>query len=275
MRKYILAVLVFIGVGLGIYLVSLTRDTCPLSTISPAEKIEPIQKDNSLKDALVLLKNRKDNDALVVFEKILADEPGNLDALWGKAEIKRRAHKYKEAQALLSEILKQNPNHVSSLISLAYIRYKDDKLNEALELINRAINASSSDKENEALAYMMLGTINSRRSATGWFFSKIRYGTQIKCYFLKAKELAPHLPEVHLGLGTFYLKAPAIVGGNLDKAVQELETAVRIAPDFATANARLAQAYKKKGNLEKYDFFIQRARELDSQNEALNATETQ
>jgi tetratricopeptide (TPR) repeat protein len=269
MRKYILAVLVFIGVGLGIYLVSLTRDTCPLSTISPAEKIEPIQKDNSLKDALVLLKNRKDNDALVVFEKILADEPGNLDALWGKAEIKRRAHKYKEAQALLSEILKQNPNHVSSLISLAYIRYKDDKLNEASELINRAINASSSDKENEALAYMMLGTINSRRSAKGWFFSKIRYGTQIKCYFLKAKELAPHLPEVHLGLGTFYLKAPAIVGGNLDKAVEELEAAVRIAPDFATANARLAQAYKKKGNLEKYNFYIQRARELDSQNEVL------
>ena len=250
----------------------LNRRVCPFRSVSAIPKIENIKSvehATSLDEAFALLKVRKDNDALVVFEKILADEPGNLDALWGKAEIKRRAHKYKEAQALLSEILKQNPNHVSSLISLAYIRYKDDKLNEALQLINRAINASSSDKENEALAYMMLGTINSRRSAKGWFFSKIRYGTQIKCYFLKAKELAPHLPEVHLGLGTFYLKAPAIVGGNLDKAVQELETAVRIAPDFATANARLAQYYEKKGDLEKYNFYLNRAKELDPQNEVL------
>ncbi len=223
----------------------------------------------SLDDAFVLLKARKDNAALVTFEKVLLTQPGNIDALWGKAEVLRRSYKFKEAENLLSQIFKKNPKHIPSLISLAYIRYKDDKLNEALELINRAINASSSDKENEALAYMMLGTINSRRSAKGWFFSKIRYGTQIKCYFLKAKELAPHLPEVHLGLGTFYLKAPAIVGGNLDKAVQELETAVRIAPDFATANARLAQAYKKKGNLEKYNFFIQRAKKLDPKNEVL------
>jgi tetratricopeptide (TPR) repeat protein len=215
------------------------------------------------------LKARKDNEALVIFEKVLASRPDNLDALWGKAEVKRRAHKYKEAQVLLSEILKQNPEHLSSLISLAYIRYKDDKLNEALSLINRAINASSLDKENAALAYMMLGTINSRRTEKGWFFSKIRYGTQIKCYFLKAKELAPHLPEVHLGLGTFYLKAPAIAGGNLDRAVQELEAAVRIAPDFATANARLAQAYKKKGELEKYNFYLLKAKELDPENEAL------
>ena len=223
----------------------------------------------SLDDAFVLLKARKDNDALVIFEKVLASRPDNLDALWGRAEVLRRSYKFKEAENLLSQIFKKNPKHIPSLISLAYIRYKDDDLDVALKLINQVLKEKNLGRENKALAYMMLGTINSRRSAKGWFFSKIRYGTQIKCYFLKAKELAPHLPEVHLGLGTFYLKAPAIVGGNLDKAVQELETAVRIAPDFATANARLAQAYKKKGNLEKYDFFIQRARELDSQNEVL------
>jgi tetratricopeptide (TPR) repeat protein len=116
---------------------------------------------------------------------------------------------------------------------------------------------------------MMLGTINSRRSAKGWFLNKLRYGTQIRCHFLKAKEFAPDLPEVHLGLGTFYLLAPPIVGGNLNGALKELELAVKIAPDFATANARLAQAYKRKGDLEKYKYYFQRAKELDPDNEVL------
>lgn len=263
MRKYLLVTLVMFGLITGVYVATRNR-TCPLTTTLASEA----QHQNILiTKAFELLKARKDNDALVIFEKILADEPGKLDALWGKAEVLRRNYQFKQAGELLSRILKKNPKHNSSLVSLSYIRCKDDRLNEALELVNQVLADDSLDKENQALAYMMLGTINSRRTQKGWFFSKIRYGTQIKCYFLKAKELAPHLPEVHLGLGTFYLKAPAIVGGNLDKAVQELETAVRIAPDFATANARLAQAYKKKGNLEKYDFFIQRAKNLDPENE--------
>jgi tetratricopeptide (TPR) repeat protein len=246
MRKYLLAILIILWVA-----------------------VLGAEQNTSIDEAFVLLKTRKDNAALAIFEKILFTQPNNLDALWGKAEVLRRSRDYQQSEELLNKILSTNPKHVPVLISLSYIRYKDDKINEALKLINQVLKTDSLDKENRALAYMMLGIINSRRSAKGWFFSKIRYGIQIKCYFLKAKELAPHLPEVHLGLGTFYLKAPAVVGGNLDRAFQELELAVKIAPDFATANARLAQAYKKKGNLEKYNFYIRRARELDPKNEVL------
>ncbi len=253
------------------YVAGLNRGTCPLKP--NVEKIEYVEKhkpEKIIADALVLLKNRKDKEALVIFEKILASQADNLDALWGKAEALRRSRDYQQSQDLLNKILSINPKHVPALISLTYLSYKDDKLNEALKLINQVLKTDSLGKENQALAYMMLGSINSRRSQKGGFFNKIAYGTQIKGYFLRAKELAPDLPEVHLGLGTFYLLAPAIVGGNLDKAFQELELTVKIAPDFATANARLAQAYKKKGDLKKYNFYLQRARELDSKNEVLH-----
>ena len=123
------------------------------------------------------------------------------------------------------------------------------------------------------MANMMLGAINSRRCAKGWFLDKIIYGTRIKGYFKKAAELDPDLPEVHLGLGIFYLKAPAIAGGNPDRAVEELEKAIKIAPDFATPYARLAQAYQKKGDLEKYKFYLNKARGLDPENEALKEIE--
>ena len=252
MRKYIL-ILVFLGLAVG---------------VAVGERQGAL-----LNDALVLLKSRKDNAALVIFEKVLGSEPGNLDALWGKAEVLRRKRDYKEAQTLLNSILKQKPNHSSSLISLAYIIYKEGKLNEALRLANRALVFSRCDKENQALAYVMLGTINASRAEKGGFFCKIAYGLRIKCYFLKASKLAPDLPEAHLAIGTFYLSAPKIIGGNLDLAIQELKQAVRIAPEFATANARLAAAFKTKGNLEKYNYYLKRARELDPQNEVVSENE--
>lgn len=271
MKKYLFVILGIITVSiLGL---NLDQGTCPLKSAQKSQKSAPIKKGEQgllLNEALLLLKNRKDQAALAIFEKILVSEPENLNALWGKAEVLRRSRKFKDSEAILNNILNKYPYHASSLISLAYIRYKDDKLDAALKLVQQVLRTDNLDKENKALAYMMWGAINSRRSAKGWFFSKIRYGTQIKGYFLKAKELAADLPEVHLGLGTFYLLAPAIVGGNLEKAFDELSLAVKMAPDFATANARLAQSYKKKGNKEKYNYYLQRAKELDPENEVAN-----
>jgi tetratricopeptide (TPR) repeat protein len=278
LRKYLVVLLAIGWVITLLYFLPFKKKSCPLEITSGAKKITCIKKaeqsgEGSLNDAFSLLKSRNDNAALVIFDKVLIAQPDNLDALWGKAEVLRRIRDYKRSEVLLNGILKREPGHIPSLISLAYIRYKDDKLEEALQLVNLVLKNKCPDRENEALAYMMLGTINSRRTAKGWFFSKVRYGTQIKCFFLKAEELAPDLPEVHLGLGTFYLMAPAIVGGNLSKAIGELELAVRIAPGFATANARLAQGYKKKGDWEKYHFYLRRAKELDPENEVVREDE--
>jgi tetratricopeptide (TPR) repeat protein len=277
MKKYltiILLVTVFIGL---IYSAAKNKSTCPFFRMFPAkQRIQCIIKDSQRKlidEGLGLLIIRKDNDALVIFEQVLAAAPQNQDALWGKAEVLRRSRDYKEAEGLLNKILNKNPKHISSLNSLAYIRYKDDKLNESLKLVNKVLKSDCLDKKNEALAYLLIGTINGRRASRGWLFSRISSGTRIKCFFLRAKELAPDLPEVHLALGTFYLLAPSIVGGNLNKGLEELKLAVEIAPDFATANARLAQAYKKRGNLQRYNFHIQRAKRLDPQNEVLKELE--
>jgi len=223
----------------------------------------------SLARALELLRIRDDKQALSGFEAILLKDPDNLSAMWGKAEIKRRRRDYIEAEDILKKVISRDPGHAASLISLAYIRCNSGKLNEALELSNRALSSDEATQQDKAMAYMMLGTINNRLSSQGWLLSKIRYGTQIKRYFLRARELSPELPEVHLGLGSFYLLAPGIAGGNLDKAIEELEYAVRIAPGFATANARLAQAYRKKGDMDKYRFYKDRASGLDPQNEVL------
>jgi len=221
-----------------------------------------------LTEGIELLRLRKDNAAWINFSMILTGDPNNNDALWGKAEILRRKRNYKDAEEILNRIIAQEPKHTPSLLTLAYIRYKEDRLDEAQTLIAQVMQCYP-DKESEALAYMLLGALNSRRATKGGVLAKISNGTQIKCYLLKAKELAPDLPEVRLALGTFYLEAPLIIGGNLNRAFEELVATVNLAPDFATANARLAQYYRKKSDYMNYNAYRQKAEELDPENEVL------
>ena len=224
----------------------------------------------AINEAFGLLKARKDKQALKIFEEILAKQPNNVDAIWGKGEVKRRKYEVREAEELFNEALKKDANYAPALISLAYIRSKEDKLDQALKIINKVLKLKdkSISRENRGMAYMVLGSINSRRS-TGGLLSKVAYGTQIKGNLLKAKELAPDCAEVHLALGTFYLKAPGIVGGNIDEALKELEIADKLAPNFSTVQGRLAQVYQKLGNKEKFEYYLKRTKELDMRNETL------
>jgi len=149
-------------------------------------------------------KTRNDKQALAILEKVLRAAPDELDALWGKAEVLRRRRDYRESELILNKILRRKPYHASSLLSLSYIRLKENNFKEALRLVNRALAASrkDNDKENQALAYVMLGTINGQRCSNTGIFLKVRYGW-VSRLFLKAERLAPDLPEVHLALGTF------------------------------------------------------------------------
>ncbi|MEI6631540.1 MAG: tetratricopeptide repeat protein [bacterium] len=274
MRRLIFLIII---VGIGLYLYS-NRAYWFLRPQVSAMHLDRVffkeRAPKTLVEGLELLKDRQDIEAWEKFERVIRENPDDLDALWGKAEVLRRRRRYEESQAILESIISKNLQYAPALITLSYIKYKEDKLDEAQGLIGGALSYYK-DNDTAALAYMMLGTINARRAEKGNILAKIRYGTQISCYLLKAKELAPKLAEVRLALGTFYLVAPTIIGGNPDKALLELNAAVTLAPNFATANARLAQCYKKKLDLEKYNFYIEAAQSLDPENEVLKELNVQ
>lgn len=274
MKKYILVTLVMIGLVGGLYLARYTGShvLCKgnLTVSSRFTLNELSQKESSpLEEGMMLLKSRRDKEALIAIDKALSEDPANLQALWAKAELLRRSRKYQESEIILNEVLKKDPVYVPAILTLSYIKYKEDKINESQELVKQVLKMKTLNNEEKALAYMMIGAINSRSISDSWILKKVIHGLQVKASFDKAVRLAPDLPEVHLAVGTFYLKAPAIIGGNTVRAIRELETATRIAPDFAEANARLAQAYKKNGKIREYNFYIKRAKELDPENEVL------
>ncbi|MFH1889111.1 MAG: hypothetical protein ABH806_03365 [Candidatus Omnitrophota bacterium] len=270
MKKNIL--ILFIGIAAILPFFMFRNTTCPLSrpVLSPARTIDLKASQDEL---LHLLKIRNDALAEAEAERILSVEPNDICALWAKAEVLRRAYKFKDSQKLLKIILIKSPDYAPSLISLAYIRYHDNDFASAIKLLKGVLRGPDLEREDKAMAYMLIGIINARKASQGGFLSKVVYGARIMGYFEKAMVFAPDLPEVHLGLGTYCLLAPRIAGGNLDRAIEELKWAIRLAPDFATPNARLAQAYKEKGDLEQYRFYLKRAKELDPVNEVVRQIE--
>lgn len=222
-----------------------------------------------LHPALGILKSRNYDAALPIFTELVAANPADTNSIWGIAECLARKRRYDESEALLNKIFAANPKHGLSLLTLAYIRTENNNLPEAESIISDVL-AYSSDREEHALAYILLGEITRKRALKSRFFlTRIKYQIGMQSYFFRAKELAPELPDTHLAVGKFYLSSPRIIGGNVDKAMEEFNAAIAIVPNYASAYAMLAQAYKKKGDFEKYNLYLYRAEEIDPANEIL------
>jgi len=270
MKKISILTLTVVIITSAYFIAKAYKGTCPLAKLRAEQRSAEIRKSESKnQEGMLLLRLRKNKEALAIFNEVLAKDPGNIEALWGKGEFLRRNYRFKEAEETFNKTLQLKPGYLSALNSLAYIKYQQGNLNESLKMVNEILQNKEIDNENQAHAYLLIGGINGTLTDQGGIFAKMKYGTQIKPYFERARDIAPELPETHVALGTFYLKAPGIAGGDLKKALFELEQAVKMAPDYATANARLAQAYKKTGKADKYNFYIQKAKNLDPKDEAL------
>ena len=97
--------------------------------------------------------------------------------------------------------------------------------------------------------------------------SKVINGTGVLPALRKAEALQPDNAGVLFGIGSYYLLAPGFAGGDRNAALDHLEKAVKADPLMADTYVRLAQAYKLKGNSEKYNVCLQKALEIDPQNE--------
>ena len=83
----------------------------------------------------------------------------------------------------------------------------------------------------------------------------------------KALALAPELPEAHLALADWYYRGYR----RYDDAIAELQQALRLAPNFAVAQATLGYIYGRKGDLEQSTEVIQRAAQLSPRDSHISA----
>jgi len=242
--------------------------------ITLSEALGDVQKNPSSPEALyalalVYLNAYKINEAEEVFEKMSALDAGNLAARWGKAEILRRRHKFDEAQGILETIIKEDPLYAPAYTTLGYMLFDKKEYEYSIRLAVRVLKMGRErvDLTNYTRAYLIIGGAKGILADEGGPFSKLFNGTQILSYLKKAEKLQPRSAGVLFGLGSFYSLAPAVAGGDKAKGLIYLENVIKVDPLFVDGYARLAQVWGRRGDKEKYDFYLKKALELDPQNE--------
>ncbi len=220
---------------------------------------------------LIYLNLYKDSQAEEVFSKILKTDNRMLGAKWGMAEVSRRQHKVEEAKKALDEVLKIDPKFPPAGISLAYIKYTNMKFEESARLALRVIDQGRDkvDLSNYVRAYTIYAGAKGMIAHYGGIFSKAINGLAVKSNLDKAERLDRNAPAVLFGLGSYYFLAPRIAGGDKAKAEKYFKRAIEADPRLVDAYVRLAQLYKVKGDKDKYNFFINKATELDPKNELI------
>lgn len=218
---------------------------------------------------LVYLNLHKDNKAEAVFNKMISLGAGSKEAKWGLAEILRRKHKLDESEKILNEVINSLPGFFPAYISLAYIQYIHLDFNKSIQTVYKVIQQGKQNVDpcNLARAYLILAGSKGMLAYRGGFFSKLINGTPVFSILRKAESLKSDSAEVMLGMGSFYLLAPVFAGRDIDAAIAYLEKAVKTDPLFADAYVRLAQGYKAGGDIGKYNFYLNKALEIDPQNE--------
>ena len=244
-------------------------DEQPLAqSLMPAQQPAAPIEDNYVL-GLVYLNQHRDKEAGNVFRKILENNPAVFEAKWGIAEVLRRQHKITEAQGMLGEVLKGHPEFYPAVISLAYAKYIQLDFQESARLALKTIEAGRGkmDLSNYTRAFCIYAGAKGMIAHYGGPISKLINGTAAKPNLDKAEELQPNSPGVLFGLGSFYLLAPKLVGGDKVKSEEYIRKAIRIDPNFADAYVRLAQIYKIKGDTARFNKYLNKALEIDPGNE--------
>ncbi|MFH1363379.1 MAG: tetratricopeptide repeat protein [Candidatus Omnitrophota bacterium] len=220
---------------------------------------------------LVYLSQHKDKEAEATFEQLLNSSSLVVLAEWGLSEVYRRQKKTAASEKILTKSIKDNIDFSPAYITYAYLKYTQADFKAAINLSLKVIRQGQAnvDLSNYARAFLIYAGSKGMIASRGGPLSKLINGTQVLPNLKRAEKLKPDSAEVLFGLGNFYFLAPAIAGGNLDKALTYLERTIEVDPLLADAYVRLAQLYKLRQNNRKYEFYLNLAKNIDSENELL------
>lgn len=149
------------------------------------------------------------------------------------------------AASMLRDVVSQDPGNVAALIGLAQIAESEARFEEAFGLYDKATSVDPS----LAFAHMRrditrleAADFYSRQGADAAAAGK---STEAIASIEKALSLAPDRAELYLQLGELYLRLP-----DYPHAISNLQQAMDRAPQEASVKARLAEALFLNDNLE-------------------------
>jgi tetratricopeptide (TPR) repeat protein len=145
-----------------------------------------------------------------------------------------------EAAATLHEVLAAQPGDAQAHQLLCRIYYAQDMADDAIHECELAISNAPSSSDNQ----MWLGRAYGFKASHANPISALNLAIKVRVAFEHAVQLDPENVQAMNDLGEFYVAAPSLIGGGLDKAKT---LADRMQPHFpAQAHRLLALIAEKK-----------------------------
>lgn len=144
--------------------------------------------------------------------------------------------KYVEARKQLLAIKKDNKDYAAAQYYLGRVAFDEKKYDEAEEFFETAIDTNNKVAEYHTWYGNTLGTIASDAN----IFRQASLGPKMKSAWEKAVELDPKTVDARESLIQYYLQAPAIAGGSVDKAIEMANEIKKIKP---------AEGHRQLGNI--------------------------
>ncbi len=134
--------------------------------------------------------------------------------------------KYSEAQSFFESAVKKNKNDAESHYYLAVALMLQQKHDDAQDEIDEAIDVN----ENVSRYHLLRGQILGQKAMTANVLSQGLMAPKIKNAFLRASELDPANVEARVALYNYYVIAPGIMGGSIEKAFDQANEVVKLNP---------------------------------------------
>lgn len=148
-----------------------------------------------------------------------------------------------EAAASLHELLATQPADAEAHQLLCRVYYAQEMADQAIHECELAVANAPSSSDNQ----MWLGCTYGLKASHANPISALNLAIKVRVAFERAVQLDPENIQAMSDLGEFYVEAPALIGGGLDKA-QAL--AARMQPHFPSqAHRLLALVAEKKKNI--------------------------
>jgi tetratricopeptide (TPR) repeat protein len=146
-----------------------------------------------------------------------------------------------EAATTLHEVLAAQPGDAQAHQLLCRIYYAQDMGDDAIHECELAVSNAPSSSDNQ----MWLGRAYGFKASHANPFSALNLAVKVRVAFEHAVQLDPENVQAMSDLGEFYVAAPSLIGGGLDKAKT---LADRMQPHFPSQAHRLLAliAEKKK-----------------------------
>jgi tetratricopeptide (TPR) repeat protein len=174
-----------------------------------------------------------------VFDKLLAANPNNIDAVYWQGQTLLGMKDSVAAEELYSKALQTNGNAPLLLVGMGNVELRKGKTQDARQRFETAISLTKA-KDINVLNAIADANDDARDGDAAYAIEKLTLATQIKNF---------NNPDTYLLLGDAYRKQ--IDGGN---AVQSYQKALTLDPHLAEAKWKIGRIYLTQNNTE---YFLQ------------------